>query len=186
VFRTGLESPKPTQLLYSGKEYPGLQWPCPSADSPGTATLYLEGFPRGNANPITPEFRLAVASADPDYPVQYVPGRVLLQRDRPLQIVPGKLNRIARDELVQLHPADAAAWSIDAGDSLEVQTPRGRLVGLAALDPSVPRGAVAVTTLFGQLAVDLQASEDIDPMSRVPGLDILPARVVKLAPVPAA
>jgi hypothetical protein len=59
-------------------------------------------------------------------------------------------------------------------------------VGLAALDDSVPRGAVAVTTLFGQLVTDLQASEDAEAMSRVPGLDILPARLVKLAVVPSA
>ena len=27
----------------------GLQWPCPSADHPGTATLHVDGFPRGRA-----------------------------------------------------------------------------------------------------------------------------------------
>ncbi|MFQ6028361.1 MAG: molybdopterin oxidoreductase family protein, partial [Dehalococcoidia bacterium] len=181
VFRSGLESPKPTQLLYTSKEYPGIQWPCGSADAPGTPILYQDGFPRGNANPITPEFRLAPVESDPEYPAQYVPGRVLLQRDRTMQIVAGKLNRISRDELVQLNPVDASSWAISEGDTVEVQTPRGRLVGLAALDETVPLGAVAVTTLFGQLAVDLQASEEIDPMSRVPGLDIIPARVIKIA-----
>ncbi|HZA22323.1 MAG TPA: molybdopterin-dependent oxidoreductase, partial [Dehalococcoidia bacterium] len=31
VFRSRVESPKPNQLLYSEKEYRGIQWPCPSA-----------------------------------------------------------------------------------------------------------------------------------------------------------
>jgi hypothetical protein len=44
----------------------------------------------------------------------------------------------------------------------------------------VPPGVVAVTALFGQLAVDLQTSEELDPMSKVPGLDILPARLSKV------
>jgi hypothetical protein len=38
---------------------------------------------------------------------------------------------------------------------------------------------IAVTTLFGQLAVELQSSEEMDPMSKVPALDIVPARVTK-------
>ena len=98
-----------------------------------------------------------------------------------MQIVEGKLNRISREELVQLNPADAVAWSVAEGDPVEVQTRRGRLVGVASLDEKVPVGSLAVTTLFGQLAVDLQSSDEIDPMSRVPGLDIIPARVIKIA-----
>jgi hypothetical protein len=51
---------------------------------------------------------------------------------------------------------------------------------LARLDQSIPPGVISVTTLFGQLAVDLQASEERDPMSRAPGLEVLPARISKV------
>jgi hypothetical protein len=51
---------------------------------------------------------------------------------------------------------------------------------LARLDQSIPPGVISVTTLFGQLAVDLQASEEKDPMSRAPGLEVLPARISKV------
>ena len=178
-----MEAPKPTQLLYTTGEQPGIQWPCLSQDAAGCSILYAEGFPAGKAATITPEFRLPEGELGEEYPLRYVPGRVLLQRDRETRIEKeDDLNRIVREELVQLNPADAAAESISSGDRVEVATPRGRLVGVAALDDSIPRGMVAVTFLFGQLAVELQTSQEMNPMSRVPGLDIWPARLIRVTP----
>ena len=55
----------------------------------------------------------------------------------------------------------------------------GKLEGLAQINERIPVGVVASTSLFGQLAVDLQASKEMEPVSRVPGLDIRRARVTK-------
>jgi len=181
-----MEAPKPTQLLYTTGEQPGIQWPCLSREAADCSILYAEGFPAGKAATITPEFRLPEfrlpeGGLGQEYPLWYVPGRVLLQRDRDTRIEKeDDLNRIVREELVQLNPADAAALDISPGDAVEVTTPRGRLVGVAALDDSIPRGTVAATFLFGQLAVELQTSQEMNPMSRVPGLDILPARLTRV------
>ena len=91
------------------------------------------------------------------------------------------LNRIVRDELVQLNPANAAEWGIADGDPGCRGTPRHSLTGVASIDARIPVGVVATTTLFGQLAIELQMSEDINPMARVPGLDVEPCAVVSLA-----
>ena len=64
---------------------------------------------------------------------------------------------------------------------MAVETPRHRLTGVASIDTRIPIGIVATTTLFGQLAIELQMSEDINPMARVPGLDVEPCAVVSLA-----
>ena len=53
------------------------------------------------------------------------------------------------------------------------------MTAIVDIDDSVPVGSISITTLFGQLAVELQESEDIDPMSKVVGLNVLPARLVK-------
>jgi hypothetical protein len=55
----------------------------------------------------------------------------------------------------------------------------GRLAGLARINEGIPVGVIASTSLFGQLAVDLQSSEEMEPATRVPGLDIQRARVSK-------
>ena len=181
VLRTNLESPQPTQVLHASREYRGIQWPCKEPGAPGTETLYVEGFQERKADPATPEFRAAEPADDPEHPFLLVPGRVLLQNHRDIEIIKGKRNRIQRQEWVELNASDAAAWSIDEGDEVEVLTQRGDLTGLARLVDSVPSGVVAVTSLFGQLALDIQDSKDPDPASNVPGLDIRPAKVVKAA-----
>jgi predicted molibdopterin-dependent oxidoreductase YjgC len=180
VLRTGPESPQPTQVLYAVREQTGIQWPCTGQSAESTPTLYSDAFPMEKAEVETPQFRAADAQIDPDYPVWFVPGRVLMQPQRQVQVIKGRRNHIVRDEWVELNPADAAGWEIAEGDDVEVHTRERRLKGRARLTESVPAGVVAATTLFGQLAVDLQASEELDPASKVAGLDICRARVVKL------
>ena len=181
VMQTGVEAPRPTQLLYTTREERGIQWPCPTADSPSSPILYAAGFPNGRAEPGAPYFRAIAIPTEPDLPALLAPGRVLLQRDRDISIAESDLNRIVRDEQVQLNPAAAAAWGIADGAPVAVVTAGSRVTGIAALDDAIPTGVVAVTTLFGQLAVELQTSEDINPMARVPGLHLEPCRVESLA-----
>ena len=184
VARPDPSNPLPIQILYSDKEYPGLQWPCPTDDSVGTPVLYAGGFPDsvsedGKVRLVSPNFRSAQIPGRPDYPLLYVPGRVLLQSERELEVVEGRQNRIERDELVELSPEDAGRLGIKQGEPVEIRTPLHSVKGTAAIQEGAQRGLVASTSLFGQLAVELEASEEPEPMAKVPGLVITPATVVK-------
>ena len=96
-------------------------------------------------------------------------------------MVKGQRNSIVREERIELNPTDAQVWAISAGDRVQVQTSSNLMYGIAWLDESVPSGVVATTGLFGQLASDLQSSVEWDPASRLPGLQIVPAAVAKVA-----
>ena len=181
VLGTKTESPQPTQVLYAGKEHSGIQWPCTGVDSLSTAVLYECGFPLEKAQLITPEFRLGERQGVPEFPAWLVPGRVLLQTEREMEVVKGQRNSIVREERIELNPKDAQVWAISAGDRVQVQTSSNLMYGIAWLDESVPSGVVATTGLFGQLASDLQSSVEWDPASRLPGLQIVPAAVAKVA-----
>ena len=178
VARPDTSNPLPIQLLYSEKEHRGLQWPCSDEGHNGTPILYAEGFPEGRPHFVAPDFQVTSGSRD-GYPLLFVPGRVLLQSQREIQIVTGRANRIERDELVELSSEDAASLNISEGDRVEVRTPQGSFVGTASLKEGAASGLVSSTRLFGQLAEELKAGEEPDPMSGVPGLVIAPARVAK-------
>ena len=107
VARPDPSNPLPIQLLYSDKERPGLQWPCPSQDHEGTPVLYADGFPNGKAKLMAPDFKSAMPPVREGYPFLFVPGRVLLQSQREIEVVKGRSNHIERDELVELSPEDA-------------------------------------------------------------------------------
>ena len=179
VLRTQLESPQPTQVLYASKQHRGLQWPCPDAGHPGTPALYADGFGDRRAVPLTPSFFGSPPGLPEEFPVWFAPGRVLLQQHREMEVVKGKRNRIQREEWVEINPDDGAGMNLSEGDKVSVQTADGQLPGVARFNPRVPRGTVSSTALFGQLAIDMQASEEFDPAPMLHGLDVRPARLLK-------
>ena len=176
------ESPQPTQVLYSRKEYRGIQWPCPDDAAAGVGVLYRDGFPSEKGHPITPEFRAASGGGEAENPMWLVPGRVLIQRERDLEVVKGLTNQIVREDWIELNPADANRLSIVDGDQVEVASAArtlcrsGRVWSLRC-----PPGVIAVTGLFGQLAIDLQASEEWNPAAESPRLEIAPASIAKVS-----
>ena len=179
VLRTQLESPQPTQVLYASKQHKGLQWPCPEPGHPGTATLYSDGFPDRKAIPLTPSLFTSAPELPEGYGLWFAPGRVLLQQNREIEIVKGKRNRINREEWIDINPDDAATLDLAEGAKVAVQTAVGQLPGVARFDAALPRGMVASTALFGQLAIDMEASEEFDPAPMLPGLDVRPARLIR-------
>jgi formate dehydrogenase major subunit/formate dehydrogenase alpha subunit len=164
------------QRLESG----GLQWPCPSPDHPGTPTLYQEGFPGGKAQvvPITP-VRVPSRTTS-QFPFLLVPGRVLAVHDQEVNVLRGEgLNRIQREQPVEVHPEDAQAARLADGDVVEVVTSGARFRGRVRASGSL-RGVVAFAGLFGELATTVASSRDPDPMLRVPGLEVAPARLERV------
>ncbi|MCY4367384.1 MAG: molybdopterin-dependent oxidoreductase [Chloroflexi bacterium] len=182
VFTSGLDSPKPTQMLYAGRTSRGIQWPVSEDQRKGTATLYSQGFPLGRANLVAPEFRVAESSQETDYPAWLAPGRVLLQRDRDnrIEMDPGsKRNAIVREEVIELNSSEGAKWSVAEGDLVRVEFAQSEIAGVVRFNPTVPTGVIGVTGLFGQLAVELESSDEPNPMAGAPGLNVVPARIVK-------
>ncbi|MBI4340580.1 MAG: molybdopterin-dependent oxidoreductase [Chloroflexi bacterium] len=180
TLRPDPRNPLPTQLVHSDRVSRGLLWPCPDAVRAGAPVLYADGFPGGQAR-LMPLPEPSVLSATPgEFPFTFVPGRVLAQEERDVAVERvGGVNHIRRDERVEMHPMDATDLGLSAGDAVEVTAAGARLRGIVELRESQHRGVVSMTTLFGELATRLQASEDPDPMARVPLLSIRPARVEK-------
>ena len=179
VLRTQLESPQPTQVLYAGRQHRGLQWPCTAPEHGGTPTLYASGFGEAKAVPMTPALYAAPPELPGEYPMWFAPGRVLLQQHREMEVVRGKRNRIKREEWVEVNPVDASELAVAEGDKVAVETENGLLPGVARFNPQMPKGVIASTGLFGQLAIDMQASEEFDPAGMLEGLAVRPARLVE-------
>ncbi len=165
-------------LDHNRLEAGGIHAPCASSDDPGTPMLLdrdqdetkLELVPLSSVKSNGSRNGLVLAH-----------GRVLSQPERPVGVVRhGQMNYLDRVEEVGIHREDARALSISRGDSVEITDENGSSLasGVAALNSPQP-GLVSVTTLFGEVASEMQDSENPDPSPRIPGLPLRSVRVVK-------
>jgi hypothetical protein len=66
------------------------------------------------------------------------------------------------------------------GDWIEVVSARERLRGVVRIS-SPHKGLIATTALFGELASELDASDESDPVLKIQGLPLMPVRVERPA-----
>ena len=181
---TPSDAPQPTQVMYTGNVLTGLQWPCPpegaAADAPD---LFAGRFRHGKAR-LQPVAWHPRPTPDAQFPLMLAHGRVLLEPGRkPNVVVEGKRNRVEREERFVLNPADAAAANLHEGDAAVAATADGaEQRGVVALSDAVPAGVVSLTTLFGELAVSVDASDRPDPMNHIPRLNAAPVRIAAEQP----
>ena len=173
------DNPLPTQLLYSNQVAMGIQWPCESADHEGTPHLYADGFARGKAQLAAVEWRERPKHDNTNFPLLLAHGRVLAQTGKPTGVESdGGANRIRRTEELLINPADVARLGLADGQAVRAVTERGaRLAGIVRASDDTHPGVVSATTLFGELASALDASEHPDPMNHVPRLEAAAVRI---------
>jgi formate dehydrogenase alpha subunit len=175
--------PLPSQLHPStGGQNAGIQWPCTTSEDEGNSVLYAEGFQSGKGR-LIPLLALEEAPimTTANFPFLFLPGRVLHQSQQEMEIVVvEQKNHIQRDELLKLHPEDAADMDIQEEDWVEVISHNERILAKASLTEEAFRGTVSATFLFGDLMTRLESSKDSDPMSSVQRLPSTPVRLAKL------
>ena len=168
--------------IYGGITFPrleagGMQWPCLAADMDDTPALFVSE--NNDHKAVLSEMVLEDIPEhhDEELPFVLAKGRLLHQGDRRMEIeLVGKRNIIQRDETIELHEEDALELGISEGDRVEVASARETLAGVARLN-GPHRGLVSTTTLFGQVASELDNSSELDPVLKVEGLPLAPVRV---------
>jgi len=158
----------------------GLQWPCPTADHPGTRFLYAESFPRGKGK-FVPAIQTVEAAElpDPDYPLILNTGRLLYHwhGGTITRRVEGLLALAPRLE-VAIHPVDAARLGIGDGDGVRVTSRRGELTGDARVSSDVRPGAIFVPFVKLQdSAANFLTNAAFDPASKIPEYKVCAVRV---------
>src|SRR5712692_4659836 len=122
----------------------GLQWPCPTAEHPGTPNLYTENFPRPNGLArLTPvrQGPAAMELPDDEYPIILNTGRVLYHWHGGTMTtrVDGLVALVPEVEAT-INPIDADTYGVRNGAQVEVTSRRGRIVCRAKVNAEVGRG----------------------------------------------
>ena len=167
-------------ITYDRIDETGLQWPCPDAGHPGTRTLHTERFPtpsgRGRVFPLT--YRAPDEEPDDEYPLVLTTERSLYHYHTATMTrrVPG-LEQLRPEELVEIHPRDAAALHIASGDQVRVTSRRGEVVAHALVTEASPPGTVSMTFHFHEAPTNVLTNAAWDPVAKIPETKVCAVRV---------
>ncbi len=158
-------------ISYDRLERESLQWPCPTRDHPGTATLYTDLFsrPGGLARFMALDHTGSGEVPDSEYPFVLITGRIREHYNN------GSMTRrvkgimeLVPEELLEIHPADAKKMRIKNGDNVTVSSRRGRInVNVRVTDRS-QRGNVFLTFHFPEALSNMLTSDHKDPITGTP------------------
>ena len=174
--------------LFGGVSYDrlgedGLQWPCPEPGHSGTARVHAEGFVRGKGRLVSIDYAASPEQCSEDFPFVLVTGRVLEHYN-----VGSMTRRTAQRELVgedflEIHPDDAAAKGLAAGDFVEIESRRSHVRARVHLSHRVTPGMLFLAFHYPETHTNRLTSSYTDPDSKCPEYKIT---AVRLQPVPPA
>ena len=158
----------------------GLQWPCTTADHPGTKYLHKDKFTRGRGKFHAVSFLPPKESPDKKYPFILTTGRQLEHFHT------GTMSRRSEvlDDLVphgavQVHPADAEKLGIANGDLLQVRSRRGEIKVPAEVTDRMRRGTVFLAFHFREHPANALTIAALDPIAKIPEFKVCAVSIAK-------
>jgi len=175
-------TPSYAGISYARLEEGGIQWPCPTAEHPGTAYLHKDKFVRGlgKFNPV--EYVPPAEQTDQDYPFVLSTGRrhfhyhtgTMTQRTGALEVHYGVEN-------LEINPDDACKLNVSEGDTVRVKSRRGQVEVKARLTDVVPPGLVFTSFHFPAVPINKLTNPSKDPICKIPELKVCSVNIEKVS-----
>ena len=174
-------TPSMAGISYERLERGGIQWPCPTADHPGTPILHKEKFTRrlGKFTPL--RFREPVENPDEEYPFTLNTGRILQHwHGGTMSRRSAGLSWIVPEGEIQINDQDGAQLGIATGDRICVTSRRGQATGKARLTDKLPRGMVFMNFHFAEVPTNVLTGDAVDPVAKIPEYKVSAVRVTRV------
>jgi formate dehydrogenase major subunit len=153
-------------IKYGRLENDGLQWPCPTADHPGTKFLHKDGvFTHGKGIFAPVDWKPQAEVPDKEYPFVLSTGRRLYHYHTRTQTGRSGLNFLLPEETADIAEADAAKLGIGNGDYIKVRSRRGEVRVKAKVTPQVPPGMVWMAFHFREGCANWLTNAVYDPVT---------------------
>ena len=157
-------------INYGRIETRGIQWPCPSDDHPGTATLFLERFNTGNGKAILNPVDHDEGSERPSvqYPLVLNSGRILYQyHSATMSRRNDWLNSFANEAYVLMNPVDVKKYGLSDGETVRLRNARGELTTRLRESAEVAAGEIFMPWHFSESPVNNLTRNELDPLSKI-------------------
>jgi formate dehydrogenase major subunit len=174
-------TPQYAGISHARLEKGGIQWPCPSADHPGTKILHVGRFSRGLGKFSAVESIPPAEPSDIDYPLTLTTGRRLQQyHSGSMTHRVAGLNTLLPEERMEIHPFDASSLGLKEGDMAMVTSRRGQVKVRVQLTKRIKPGVVFMTFHFPETAVNLLTIASLDPVAKIPEYKATAVKVARV------
>ncbi len=171
-------------ISYDRIEEKGIQWPCPSKDHPGTATLYTEQFsrPGGKAQFMALDHQGSAEVPDATYPLVLITGRIREHYNNGSMTRRSQgISELVPEELVEISHADAESLGVAHMDWVRVSSRRGEVKVRAKVTERSQPGNVFMTFHHQNALTNMLTSEHRDPITGTPEYKACAVKVEKAA-----
>lgn len=168
-------------ISFARLEKGGLQWPCPTAEHPGTPILHIGKFTRGLAKFHPVEHQAAAELPDEDYPLMLTTGRILQHyHTGTMTRRVGGLDALAPEERIEINPIDAQRLKVEDGDCVRVSSRRGVVEARAWVTERPRPGLIFMTFHFAEALSNLLTIGAVDPVAKIPEYKVCAVKVEKI------
>jgi formate dehydrogenase alpha subunit len=175
-------TPSYAGITYERLEGPGIQWPCPSIEHPGTPYLHKNGeFARGKGLFHAIDYKPPAEVIDEDYPIWLTTGRVyahyhtgtMTRNSKPLDFeVP--------EGFLEINPSDAKTLDLQDGNRIKIASRRGEIETGVMITERVEKGVVFMPFHFEEANVNKLTNPAFDPIAKIPELKVCAVKLVKV------
>jgi formate dehydrogenase major subunit len=160
-----------------------VMYPCLSAEDPGQAVVFGDGFPRRAGRAKFTPARVTPPAEVPDanYPMILTTGRVLehwhtgsmTRRATVLDAVEPEAN-------ASMHPKTLRRLGIAPGEMMRIETRRGAIEIMAREDRAVAEDMVFVPFAYVEASANILTNPQLDPWGKIPEFKFSACRVAKV------
>jgi predicted molibdopterin-dependent oxidoreductase YjgC len=157
----------------------GLQWPCPSADHPGTPILHVGKFSRGLGKFNRIKARDPAEQTDEEYPLILSTGRVLYHyHSGTMTRRSGPLSWVEPRGYVEINAEDAAAVDVLDNRAVVIKSRRGTVKTRAKISERVPPGTIFLAFHWREAPANMLTQDfALDPVAKIPEYKICAVRL---------
>jgi formate dehydrogenase alpha subunit len=173
-------TPSYAGISYARLEEGSLQWPCPTADHPGTKFLHSGKFARGLGKFHPVDYIAPDEMPDEEYPLVLSTGRrryhyhtgTMSQRT-------GALEVFYPEEFLEISREDAEKLGVCDGDKVKVSSRRGTVEVAAWITDRVVPGLVFTSFQYPDVPINKLTNPAFDPISKIPEYKVCAVKVEK-------
>ncbi len=168
-------------ISYERIEHGGLQWPCPTADHPGTTILHTQTFPHGPRAPLKRvDYEASEEAPSAAFPFLLTTGRTLYQFNAGTMTRRTPNSLLHTTDTVDLAPADAERLGLHEGDRVRVCSRHGAAHMPVHVDARVKAGELFATFHAVESFLNQVTGPRRDPITLTPEYKVVAVAVEKV------